>query len=260
MSLNLGIKKDLVAKAGIPIDPPIAIDKPTQHFKSHKFPIALLEKVEFDPAQKMVDKQTQEESFSPVLNFVYKDTVNSEKKITDKYFPLDPESDSFDVRLEGMQKSIKHVFEEIIGADKFEEADFAGTSFEELFKNVANAFNKVTNDKTIKVENPAKGAEATKVVKVKAYTQVPVYLKLVYFNGRLAPPMFPNFVQRAYAKGKEGTIQTVCELGINKKDTIVNKADAKPATGGARDQGFGGAGVFGTGMDMGAAGDMVFPE
>jgi len=260
MSLNLGIKKELVAKAGIPIDPPLAIDKPTQHFKTHKFPIVLLEKVEFDPAQKNVDRQTGEESFSPVLNFIYKDTVNGEKKITDKYFPLDPESDSFEVRLEGMQKSIKHVFEEIVGADHFDEADFAGTSFAELFENVANAFNKFTTEKTIKKE-VAEGAEPeTKTIKIKNYTQVPVYLKLVYFNGRLAPPMFPNFVQRAYAKGGNATVQTVCELGIGKKDIIVNKADAKPANAqsGARDQGFGGAGVFG--MDMGAASDMVFPE
>jgi len=160
MSLDLGIKKDLVAKAGIPIDPPIAIDKPTQHFKSHKFPIALLEKVEFDPAQKNIDRQTGEESYSPVLNFIYKDTVNPEKKITDKYFPLDPESDSFAVRLDGLQKSIKHVFEEIVGSDKFDEADFGGTSFEELFKNVANAFNKFTVTKTIKVEG-VDGAEPT---------------------------------------------------------------------------------------------------
>jgi len=255
MSLNLGIKKDLVAKAGIPIDPPLPIDKPTQFFKAHKFPIAILEKVEYDPAQKSVDKQTGEESFSPVLNFIYKDTVNHEKKITDKYFPLDPESDSFEVRLEGMQKSIKHIFEEIIGADKFDEADFTGTSFPEFFNNVANAFNKVTIDKTVKVE----GKEEPEVVPTKTYTLVPVYLKLVYFNGRLGSPMFPNFVQKAYAKGKEGTIQTVCELAIGKKDIIVNKADAKPAAqGGARDNGFGGAGVFG--MDMGAAADMVFPE
>lgn len=260
MSLNLGIKKDLVAKAGIPIDPPIAIDKPTTHFRTHKFPIVLLEKVEYNPSQEMKDQQTGEISYSPVLNFIYKDTINPEKKITDKYFPLDPESDSFEVRLEGMQKSIKHVFEEVIGADHFEEEDFAGTSFAELFENVANAFNKFTTDKVVKVEGEvAEGQPDTKIVKSKIYKGVPVYLKLVYFNGRLAPPMFPNYVQRAYAKVNGQTTQTVCELAIGKKDVIVNKADAKPAAqGGARDNGFGGMGAFG--MDAGAVGDMVFPE
>ncbi len=260
MSLDLGIKKDLVAKAGIPIDPPIAIDKPTTHFKTHKFPIALLEKVEFDPAQKMVDRQTQEESYSPVINFIFKDTVNPEKKITHKYFPLDPDDDKFAVKLDGMQKNIKHLFEEVVGADKFDEADFGGSSFEELFKNVANAFNKVTITKTVKVEGEEGAEPTTKEVKVKAFTLVPVYLKLVYFNNRLSPPMFPNFVQKAYTKSGNTAVQAVCELTVGNKEAIVNKADAKPAAGGARDNGFGGAGVFGTGMDMGAAGDMVFPE
>lgn len=260
MSLDLGIKKDLVAKAGIPIDLPQVIDKPTQYFKTHKFPIAILESVEYNPSQEMVDRQTQEKSYAPVLNFIYKDTVNPEKKITDKYFPIDTDDDKFETKLDGLQKSIKHVFEEIVGADKFDEADFAGKSFAELFENVAKAFNKFVVSKTVKRTGEiAEGEADTEVIKVKAYTLVPVYLKLIVFNNRAQTPMFPNYVQKAYAKKDNATVQTVCELSIGAKESIVNKADAKPAAqGGARDNGFGGGMAFG--MDAGAAGDMVFPE
>ena len=74
----------------------------------------------------------------------------------------------------------------------------------------------------------------------------------------MSPTMFPNFVQRAYTSKGGQTIQVPCELSIGKKDLIVNKADAKPASGGARDAGFGSAPF---GMEMGAgAEDMVFPE
>lgn len=255
MSLNLGIKKDLVAKAGIPINPPLPIEKPTAHFKSHIFPIAVLEKVEYVAEQVSTDRQTGEETKQPVLRFIYKDTVNAEKKITTIHYPIDPEDDKFELKLDGLQKSIKHVFEEIIGADKFVEEDFAGTSFKELFENVQKAFDKHTSKKTIK-----KAGEEDRVVDVKSYTLVPFYLKLTYFNNRLSPPMFPNFVQRAYATKGGQTVQVACELSIGKKDTIVNKADAKPAAnGGARDNGFGASAPFG--MEMGGgADDMVFPE
>ena len=71
--------------------------------------------------------------------------------------------------------------------------------------------------------------------------------------------MYPNFVQRAYVNKATGTVQVPCELSIGKKDTIVNKVDAKPAgQGGARDNALGGAGAFG--MENEAMGDMVFPE
>lgn len=256
--MNLGIKKDLVAKAGIPINPPIAIDKPNAIFKSHIFPIATLENVEFVPEFETKDRQTDEITKQPVLRITYKDTQNSEKKITSIDYPLDPDDDKFELKLDGMQKSIKHLFEEVLGADKFVEEDFAGTSFAEFFENVANAFNK--HEATIIVKKATKEDEKDITKVIKKYTQVPMYLKLVYFNNRLSPTMFPNFVQRAFVTVKGVTTQVPCELSVNKKDAIVNKADAKPAASnaGARGAGFG-AGAFGM-ADMDGAEDMVFPE
>ncbi len=252
---NLGIKSDLVAKAGIPINPPLPIPNPTTYFKSHSFPIAILEKVEFVPDQVTKDRQTEEETVQPVLKFTFKDTQNSEKKITSIYYGIDEDDDKWDVKLEGLQKSIKHIFEETVGADKFAEEDFAGSTFAELFENVANAFNKVVHTKPAK-----KGEEeGAPVVTVPVYTTVPCYIKLTYYNNRLGIPMYPNFLQRAYVSKATGTIQVPCELGISKRDVIVNKADAKPAgQGGARDNALGGSGAFG--MNEGAMGDMVFPE
>lgn len=253
--LNLGIKKDLVAKAGIPINPPLPIQNPTAYFKSHVFPIAVLESVDFVPDQVTKDKQTEEETVQPVLKFTFKDTQNAEKKITTIHYPIDEDDDKWDIKLEGMQKSIKHIFEETVGADKFVEEDFAGETFAELFENVAKAFAKTVITKA----NKKGEEEGTALVTIPVYTTIPLYIKLTYYNNRLSTPMYPNFVQRAYVSKSTGNVQVPCELSVGKKDTIVNKADAKPAgQGGARDNALGGAGAFG--MDNGAMGDMVFPD
>jgi len=55
--MNLGIKKDLVAKAGIPINPPLPVEKPTPIFRTHIFPIAIVESVSFIPDYETTDKQ-----------------------------------------------------------------------------------------------------------------------------------------------------------------------------------------------------------
>ena len=87
-----------------------------------------------------------------------------------------------------------------------------------------------------------------------------MYLKLVWYNNRLSPTMFPNFVQKAFVNKSTGIVQVPCELAITKKDIIVNKADAKPAAGvGGRGAGFGGAPAFGM-ADSEGMDDMVFPE
>jgi hypothetical protein len=256
--MNLGIKKDLVSKAGIPINAPIAVDKPNAIFRTHIFPIAVLESVEFLPEFETTDRQTDEVTTQPIVRMVYKDTQNSEKKISVNMYPLEEGDDKFATKLDGMQKSIKHVFEEVFGADKFVEEEFAGTTFAELFENVGKAFNKHTITKVIKKATNETEKDVTK--SIKAYTQVPLYLKLVWFNNRLAPTMFPNFVQKAYSTKGNVTTQVPCELSISKRDIILNKTDAKPATAtGARGAGFGGGAAFGMseaeGMD-----DMVFPE
>lgn len=261
MSLDLGIKADLVAKAGIPINPPLPLDKPNMYFKSHIFPIATLEKVFFDPKSKSEDKQTGEVTYQPVLKFIYKDVVNLEKKITKTYYVIDMAGDDkAATKLDGMQKSIKHIYEELIGAENFIESEFEGKSFEELFANVQKAFEKHTAIRMIK--STKEGEEDTPETFFK-YTTIQFYLKLIYFNGRLEPPMFPNFLQVAYKHKNKQWTQEVCELGIGKKDTIVNKGDATPkaGVGGTRDNNFG-AGSMPFGMDMNgaAAADMVFPQ
>lgn len=255
--MNLGIKKDLVAKAGIPINPPLPVDKPTPIFRTHVFPIAVVESVTFLPKYETTDKQTEEVTTQPIVQIVYKDVQNAEKKITVNIYPLDPTDEKFDMKLDALQKSVKHLFEEIFGADKFEEEKFAGTSFEELFENIANAFNEHTITKVVKKSTEAGVPDVTKVIKT--YTTVHMYLKLVWYNNRLSPTMFPNFVQRAYSSKNGVVTQVPCELSITKKDVIVNKTDAKPSGAGARGAGFGATAAFGM-ADSDGADDMVFPE
>jgi hypothetical protein len=255
--MNLGIKKDLVAKAGIPINPPLPVEKATPIFRTHVFPIAIVESVTFLPKFETTDRQTDEVTVQPVLQIVYKDVQNAEKKITVTVYPLDPTDDKFDMKLDAMQKSIKHLFEEIFGADKFIEEKFAGTSFEELFENVGKAFNEHTITKVIKKSTEEGVADVTKTIQ--SYTQIQMYLKLVWYNNRLSPTMFPNFVQRAFKVINNVVTQVPCELSITKKDIIVNKADAKPSGAGARGAGFGATSAFGM-SDTEGVDDMVFPE
>jgi len=255
--MNLGIKKDLVAKAGIPINPPLPVEKPTPIFRTHIFPIAIVESVSFIPDYETTDKQTDEVTKQPILQIVYKDVQNAEKKITVNVYPLDPTDDKFEMKLDAMQKSIKHLFEEIFGADKFIEEKFAGTTFAELFENVSKAFNEHTVTKLIKKSTEEGVPDTVKIIQT--YTQVQLYLKLVWYNNRLSPTMFPNFVQRAFINKNNVVTQVPCELSITKKDIIVNKQDAKPSSAGARGAGFGANAAFGM-TDAEGAEDMIFPE
>lgn len=258
---KFGIKKDLQAKAGIPISAPLPIDKPTPLFsKGFSFPLAVLESVKFDPAKKSEDRQTKEITESPVLEMVFRDHTNPEKKITSIRYPLNEDDDTFDIKHEGLTKSIKHIFEEAVGEDKFDEDDFSADSYAELFEKTAKAFAKYTVNQTKKGKD---GAEDT-VVAVPIYKTKVFYLKLTYFNSRLSPPMFPNFLQPAFKTVNNNTVQVPCELSVLKKDAIVDKSNAQPASGGSgREGSFGlpaGGSAFGMPMDMGNIPNMDFPD
>ena len=257
---KFGISKDLQAKAGIPISAPLPLDKPTPLFsKGYSFPLAVLESVTFVPEKKTEDRQTKEVTLQPVLEFVFRDNNNPEKKITSIRYAIDEDDDKFDVKHEGLTKSIKHIFEELVGEDKFNEDDFSAESHAELFEKTAIAFNKYTVKQTKKV----KDAEDV-IVEVPIYKTHVFYLKLVYFSSRLGLPMYPNFIQKAFKPTKDGLIQIPCELSKGQKDEFVDKSSASPASsnGSGRENSFGvpgGGSAFGMPMDMGNLPDMNFP-
>lgn len=237
---SLGISKDVKGKSGIPIAAPYKLEKRTpQYPNQYEFPIATLVKVHFDP-KKVVKRQSGEEEV-PALMFTF--TTQQNKQFTDVCFPVDEDDDDvFETKLGDLHQKIKHIFEECIGLDKFNEEDFQGETFTELFGNVAEAFKKVTVTRG--------EGENAKTVPLHAIT--PIYIKLTYYKTNLQFPKYPNFVQRA----KNGSIDIPCELLINPKYDKLEPSDvAKPGAGagipayGAQDNSFNG----------GTAGFAAFP-
>jgi hypothetical protein len=225
---SLGISKEVRGKSGIPISAPYKLDKRTPQFPNqYEFPIARLVKVHFDPA-KEVKRQTGTENL-PIVSFTFVTAQN--KQFTHVCFPIDEDEDEvFANKLGDLHQVIKHIFEEAVGIDKFDEADFTGETFTELFSNTAKAFQKYTITKG--------EGENAKVHTIAELT--PLYIKLTYYKTTLQFPKYPNFVQRA----KNGTIDIPCELLINPKYDKLEPSDvAKPNAGvpayGAQDNGFG---------------------
>lgn len=225
---KLGIKKDLQAKAGIPIPAPKKLDKHTALFPNGwEFPVANLVNVTFD-AEKSISRNGVEEKV-PALTFVYK--AKDGKQFTQVEFPIDMDDEKFDNKHTALTQRIKHIFEEVLGESKFEEIE--ADTYAELFEKTAAMFNKHVGTK----------GEGEDAKKFKLYSTTPIYLKLVYYKDRLQVPMYPNIVQRAM--GSNG--QVPCELMINvtyDKTEPEAKAKANSSYGGGTDNQFGG-GDFG---------------
>ena len=199
---KLGITKETTSGSGIPIGAPVALkDRTPMYPNKYEFPIARLVNVVFDPAKEV--KRNDEVTLTPVISFVL--TTKEGKKFTHVEFPVDDDDAEFQKKNEQLNQRIKHIFVETVGENKFEEGDMVGDDYAEFFSNVAKAFNKHT------VQTPSKDGEETKTVAL--YTRNQVYFKVTYYKDRLQLPLFPNFIQRAFA----GTpsVQIPCDLLIN---------------------------------------------
>lgn len=197
---QLGISKDVQSKAGIPINAPVELDKRTPMYPNgYEFPIAKLVKVSFDPAK--VVKRPEGEENIPVLIFNF--VTSTKKAFTEIMFPIDMEDDAFDSKLIELHQKIKHIFEETIGISKFKEENMQGTTFAELFENVAKAFH---------VDIVVKG-EGEDQTTIPVYYNNSIYIKLTYYKDKIQMPKYPNFVQKAF----NGAIQLPCELIITPK-------------------------------------------
>lgn len=232
---KLGIKKDLQAKAGIPIPAPKKLDKATPLFpNAWEFPVANLVNVIYEEAKTITRNSVEEQV--PALTLVYK--TKDGKQFTQVEFPIDFDDAKFDNKHQALTQRIKHIFEETIGESKFEEVE--AETFEELFGKVAAMFNKHTTTT----------GEGDSAKTTKNYARTPVYLKLIYYKDRLQVPMYPNMIQRAV--GSNG--QVPCELMINPTyDAVEPQAKAKPNAGGM--------GGYGGGTDASFGGfDSDFPS
>ena len=228
---RLGVSKDTQSKAGIPIGAPKRLDKRTEIYpNSYEFPVVRLANVIFNPEQEI--KRNGDTEKVPVLKLVF--AQEGGKQFTQVYFPIDEDDADFEKKVEEQSQHIKHIFDEVIGANNFVEGSMEGDDFAELFENMAKAF----NEKTV-----TKGEGDSAKTGPYYYTN-PVYLKLSFYKERVQMPKFPNFVQKAFgAKG-----QVPCELVINprydKLEAQAPVASGQAYGGGAQNNSFGGAEDF----------------
>ena len=158
---KLGIKKDLQAKAGIPIPAPKRLDKHTAQFPNGwEFPVANLVNVVFE-GEKSISRNGVEEKV-PALTFVYK--AKDGKQFTQVEFPIDMDDEKFDNKHNALTQRIKHIFEEVLGESKFEEieADTYAESWDAARKKVQASmeglYDSILDDKFfIKMTNAVAG-------------------------------------------------------------------------------------------------------
>ncbi len=235
---KLGIRKDLEAKAGIPVSTAKKLSTPTQQYPTgYEFPLVRLVNVVYT-----ADKEVgQDKVPTPIIAFVFKG--EGDKQFTGIEFPLDYDDSKFDMKLEALQKRLRHIFDETIGTDKFVEGSMDGDTFAELFENVAKAFNAAIVTR----------GEGENAKQIKLYAEGIHYFKLVYYNTRLQIPMFPNFIQRANAKG-ESVPSIPCELRI-----VVGTDELEPKAK-AKASGFAAGGDLSGGFNVGSMGMDSFPD
>jgi hypothetical protein len=213
---QLGISKDLEAKAGIPIPAPRKLDARHSMFPNgYEFPICKLVKVHFDPAKEI--KRNDTVTPTPVVIFVF--ITKDGKQFTHLEFPVEDDDENFDKKHEQIQQRIKHIFDETVGASKFIEGSMNGGTYAEFFSNVAKSFNTDQTAVAVKESDTPKS--------IPTYSKTEVYWKITYYQTRLQVPLYPNFIQKAFnGKGE----QIPCELQINPQyDKLVAQEKAKPA-------------------------------
>jgi len=236
---KLGIRKDLEAKAGIPVDTAKKLESNNPQFPTgYKFPIVKLVNVVFTPNKEV--ERNGEKIPTPILSFVFKG--EGDKQFTSVEFPLDYDDAKFDMKLEALQKRLRHIFDETIGTDKFVEGSMDGDTFAELFENVAKAFNSFTTTR----------GEGENAKTVKLYAEHTHYFKVIYYQTRLQIPMFPNFIQRVLGTDKQ---PVPCELRI-----VVGTDELEPKAK-AKVSGFGAGNDLSGGFNVGAnLGTDSFPD
>lgn len=224
MAKKLGISKEQVGGNTVSIPAPVKLKEHNPQYPTgYVFPLAKLSSVYFDAEKKMKDS-TGVETTKPVLVFIFKDSKG--RQVTHIEFPIEDDDIKFESKLDWMNQRVRHIWDETIGSSRFPENGIGAEaeSFDQLFKELADAFNKEVAELDGK--------------SVKVYSIPQLYVKLIYNRDRLNFPLFPNFLQKAEVAGK---VVSCDMLTISGRDTI--EPTAKPAAynpGGDTGNAFGG--------------------
>ncbi len=201
-NVNFGITKDTKASNVVPMLPPTKLETPNSYFPTgYKFPVANLVNVVFNP-----ELETKNGN-KTVLQFIFKDKEN--RQYTHTEWEIDATDAKFNDKLDWMGQRIKHLYVNIFGS--FPNEKGIGTNaknWKDYFKAVKEAF------EVPKIEKDGK--------QIFAYSQVDLYMKLVYYKKNLGFPLAPNFVQRR-VKDKP------CKLAIKPSESIEVSVGSTPS-------------------------------
>jgi len=189
MNMGFGIDKDTKAGNNIKMLPPLK-KEPTKRFPSGwSFPIAKLVNVIAKDKFETKNGETQ------VLQFIFRDAEGRQHIRTE--WAQDPEEEKYMRNMNALNERVNHIYINYYGATPEGGIGKDANGFFEYFTALENAF-KVNKD----------------------LHKIPVYLKLVYFNGNLDFPYAPNFIETV-VKDKP------CNLEVNLKyDKVVQTAPA----------------------------------
>lgn len=184
---NFGITQDTKTTNNTPILVATKVENNAQFPNGWKFPVARLVKIVANPAFELKDGST-----TAVLQFIFIDADKRQHIHTE--WAISATDSNLEKKLEGMKVRIAHIYEAILGKLPDNGIGVGATSFADFFTKVKETFEtqKITkDDKTYH-----------------AFTQIHVYLKLVYYKKNLGFPLSPNFIEKV-VQNKPCTLLTI---------------------------------------------------
>lgn len=185
---GFGITSETKESNAIRVLPPISIEPSRLFPNGFKFPLVNLVNVIAKDKFETKNGETQ------VVQFVFKDKDGRQYIRTE--WAQDPSEEKYQKKMIALNSRVKHIYVQFYPTFPKEGIGVKAKGFFEYFKAIEVAFK----------EN----AEISKV---------PLFIKLIYFNGNLDFPYSPNFLQRA---GKD----VVCKLEVNLKYDHIKQTES----------------------------------
>ena len=180
---GFGITAETKESNAIKVLPPISIEPNRVFPHGYKFPIVNLVNVIAKDKFETKNGETQ------VVQFVFKDKEGRQYVRTE--WAQDPTEEKYKDKMIALNSRVKHMYVQLYPSFPKDGIGVDAKGFFEYFEAIEKAFKD--------------NAETSKV---------PLFIKLIYFNGNLDFPYSPNFLQKA---GKD----VICKLEVNLRyDTI----------------------------------------
>lgn len=173
--LKFGISKDTKTTNNTPILVATKVENNAMFPNGWKFPKARLVNIITNPEFELKSGEK-----TSILQFVFID--NDKRQYIHTEWQLDADDAKVDVKLEGMNVRIAHIYSAIFGNIPENGIGSDAIDFNDFFNKVKDTFNLQTIQKGDK--------------QVIAYTQVELFIKVTYYKKNLGFPLSPNFLEK----------------------------------------------------------------